>query len=142
MYECELFLFLAEVHFIDSKVSPVCHEFCHVLTGSKLEEMFDHLQKKYCSCMSVHSGVQKEELDYFKSAMDCIASEQWDQLNSDKIIQAQIILQTLAIGLSNDIIKVHKEQGHPQLYAETERHPPKQCLFISTTCSVVTFLFV
>lgn len=75
--------------------------------------------------MSVHSCVQKEELDYFKSVMDCISSEQWDQLNSEKILQAQIILQKLAIGLSNDIIKVHKEKGHPKLYAETERDPPK-----------------
>lgn len=121
MYECELCLFLAEVHFIDAQVSPVCHEFCHVLTGSKLEEMLDILQNQHCSCMNVHSCVQKEELDEFKSVMDRIASKQWDLLNSAKILQAQIILQKLSSGLSNDIIKVHKERGHPQLYTGTER---------------------
>lgn len=121
IYECELFLFLAEVHYIDGKVSPVCHEFCHVLTGSEFEEMLDLVKKQHCSCMNVHSCVQKEELDGFKSVMDRIASEQWDQLNPDKIIQAQVILQKLASGLSNDIIKVHKERGYPQLYSETER---------------------
>lgn len=121
MYECELCLFLTEVHFIDAKVSPVCHEFCHVLTGSKLEEMLDLLQKQHCSCMNVHSCVQKEELDDFKSVMDRIASKQWDKLSSDNIIQAQKTLQKLSGGLSNDIIRVHKERGYPQLYSETER---------------------
>ncbi|WP_367343950.1 hypothetical protein [Methanomethylovorans sp.] len=120
IYECELFLFLAEVHFIDVKVSPVCHEFFHVLSGSELEEMLAHVEKRHCSCMCMYSYIQREELDDLKSVMDHIASEQWDQLSSDKIVQAQDVLQKLASGLRNTIIKAHKERGHPQLYSGTE----------------------
>lgn len=123
IYECERFLFLAEVHFIDTKVSPVCHKFCHVLTGSKLEEMLDLLREQHCSCLNVHSCVPTEELDDFKYVVDSVASEKWDILSADKIIQAQRILHKLASGLRNDIIQMYEERGYPLLYSETELYP-------------------
>jgi len=123
--ECEILLFLAEVHFIDAKVSPVCHDFCHVLTGSKLDEMLCLLKKQHCSCMNIYSCVVKEELDNFKSVIDRISAEKWDLLNYDCIIQAQRILEKLVDGLHKDIILMHKERGYPLLYSEIDLYPLK-----------------
>lgn len=125
IYECERFLFLAEVHFIDAEVSPSCHEFCHVLTGNKLEEMLDFLREQHCDCLNVHSCVPTEELDNFKYVVDNVASEKWDMINADKIIQAQRTLHTLANGLRTDIVQMHEERGYPLLYSETELYPPR-----------------
>ncbi|WP_370573994.1 hypothetical protein [Methanomethylovorans sp.] len=125
IYECERFLFLAEVHFIDTKVSPVCHEFCHVLTGNKLEEMLCLLREQHCTCLNVHSCVPTEEFDNFKYVVDSVASEKWGILSADKIIQAQRTLHKLAGGLRNDIIQMHEERGYPLLYSETELYHPR-----------------
>jgi hypothetical protein len=120
IYECELFLFIEEVHFIDSKVSPFCYHFCHFLTGNKLDEMLNTLEEKYCRCLNVHGCVAKKELDDFKNIVDSITLEKWELLSPEKINVAQRILQKLAGGLRNDIIQISKEKGYPILYNETE----------------------
>lgn len=123
IYECERFLFLAEVHFIDGKVSPACHRFCHVLSGNKLDEMFKLLEGQHRSCLSVQSCVSSEELEDFKNIVDSVASEKWDALSNEKVMQAQKTLYKLAGGLRNDIIQMHEERGFPLLYRENELYP-------------------
>jgi len=120
IYECERFLFLAEVHFIDEKVSPLCHNFCHVLTGNKLREMLDLLAEQQYSYLNVHSCVKPKELDLFKNIVDNVSSERWHELCTEKIMEAQNILHKLACGLENDIMQVYKEKGYPLLCPETE----------------------
>lgn len=120
IYECERFLFLAEVHFIDEKVSPLCHNFCHVLTGNKFGEMLDLLSEQNCSCLNIHSCVTTKELDLFKYIVDNVSSERWNELCTEKITEAQNILNKLACGLRNDIVQMYKERGFPLLCYESE----------------------
>ena len=120
IYECERFLFLAEVHFIDEKVSPLCHNFCHVLTGNKFGEMLDLLSEQNCSCLNIHSCVTTKELDLFKYIVDNVSSERWNELCTEKITEAQNIVNKLACGLRNDIVQMYKERGFPLLCYESE----------------------
>ncbi|WP_321418650.1 hypothetical protein [uncultured Methanomethylovorans sp.] len=120
IYECERFLFLAEVHFVDENVSPLCHKFCHVLTGSKLEEMLDLLSEQNCSCLNVHSCITTKELDLFKCIVDSVSFERWNELSTEVIIEAQRILHNIARGLRNDIERMYKERGYPLLCSDAE----------------------
>jgi hypothetical protein len=118
LYECDRFLFLAEVHYRKSDVIPSEHKFNCDFSSRSLEKMFS-CAKKQCEAESYYISfdtcISKEDFDFFKKILDGILSEKWSSLSIEDIIRSQEILNKLARNLTDDIGVVHESKGYPSL---------------------------
>ncbi|WP_094228913.1 hypothetical protein [Methanolobus psychrotolerans] len=119
-YECDRFLFLAEVHYFKEDVIPSEHTFAHELTSSCLDKMFSSISnlKKDADyrVVSFDTCICKDEILFLKETLDNISSGRWDDMDVECIIKAQKIVHKLANDVNADILENNELRGHPPIY--------------------------
>jgi hypothetical protein len=118
-YECDRFLFLAEVHYHKENVIPSEHKFAHELTSSCLDSMFRSIRgmtKEADRCVSFDTCVNQDELSYLKEVLDNISSGKWDNMDVGCVVKAQKIVHKLANAVNADILQNNEYRGHPRIY--------------------------
>ncbi len=119
IYECDRFLFLAEVHYRKPDVVPSDHEFnCDFDIGS-FESIFESAKEQSSNelcCIRFDTCVSDKEFLFFKTTLECVVSEKWAHIEIRDILRAQEILHEIAKNLINDIRVTHEMQGHPSLH--------------------------
>lgn len=118
-YECDRYLFLAEVHYQRENVIPSEHRYNHELTSSQLDEMFSRLRnlgKESKCCVNSETWVSENELLVLKETLDNISSGKWDNMDAECVAQAKDIVHKLANAVNADIRKTHDLRGYPSIY--------------------------
>jgi len=73
LFECERFLFLAEVHYRNNDVTPAEHKFNFNLNIDSLEDIFI-CTKKHCDdefyCISFDKCISDDEFIFFKRTLE------------------------------------------------------------------------
>ncbi|WP_406662341.1 hypothetical protein V7O66_06435 [Methanolobus sp. ZRKC3] len=118
LYECDRFLFLAEVHYHKNNVVPSGHKFNYDFSGNSLDEIFFRT-KSQCEnefhCVSFDTCISKEEFAFIMTILDNIKSEKWGLTGTEDILRSQKILHNLISTLTDDIANVHESKGYPSL---------------------------
>ncbi len=118
-YECDRFLFLAEVHYHKENVIPSEHKFAHELTSSCLDNMFQSIRDMTTEAdkyISFDACVSQDELSNLKEVLDNISSGKWDNMDVECIVKAQKIVHKLANAVNADILQNNEYRGHPRIY--------------------------
>ncbi|SDF79142.1 hypothetical protein SAMN04488589_1333 [Methanolobus vulcani] len=118
-YECDRFLFLAEVHYQRENVIPSEHRFSEELTSSRLDDMLRDLKnlgKENDYCVTSENWASKDELLILKETLDNISSEKWDDMDAECVAKAKAIVHKLANAVNADIIKTNDMRGCPSIY--------------------------
>ncbi len=119
IYECERFLFLAEVHYHKKDVVPSHHKFACEMNGSILEDMISRGSSEYKDisyCASFDSCLSSEEFCLLKTTLDFISCEEWEKMELERILEAQQILHKLGRALDSDIMQAYESRGNPSFY--------------------------
>lgn len=119
VYECDRFLFLAEVHYRKPDVIPSGHRFNCDFDTKSFERIFESAKEQsnnelYCICFD--TCISDEEFLFFKTTLEYVVSEKWTYIEIHDVLRAQKILHKMAKNLINDISVIHELQGHPTLY--------------------------
>lgn len=125
LYECDRFLFLAEVHYRKNDVIPSKHKFnCDFNI-----ELFDNMflcAKKYCDdefyCISFATCISEDDFIFFKKILDNVVFEKWDLIEIEDIVRSQGIINKLVQYLTDDIGVVHELKGYPSLHKMCNMH--------------------
>ncbi|WMW24674.1 hypothetical protein RE474_11380 [Methanolobus sediminis] len=118
-YECDRFLFLAEVHYLRENVIPSEHRFSEELTSSKLDDLLcnlKNLSEESDYCVTSDKCVSKDELLMLKETLDNISSGKWDDMDAECVAKAKRIVHKLANAVNADIIKTNDMRGCPSIY--------------------------
>jgi hypothetical protein len=118
-YECDRFLFLAEVHYQRKNVNPAEHRFNEELTSSRLDDMLYNLKnlgKESDYYVTSENWISKDELIILKDTLDNISSGRWDDMDAECVAKAKDIVHKLANAVNADIIKTNDMRGCPSVY--------------------------
>ncbi|WP_321428636.1 hypothetical protein [uncultured Methanolobus sp.] len=118
-YECDRFLFLAEVHYQRDNVIPSEHRFSHELTSSRLDDMLCLLRdtgKEGKCCVNSETWVTKDELSVLKKILDNVSSGKWDDMDAECVAKAKDIVRKFVNAVNGDIIRTNDKKGYPSLY--------------------------
>lgn len=119
IYECERFLFLAEVHYHKEDVVPSSHRFVCEMNGTLLESMLSDAKDMYkpsSYCLSFTSCLSPEELHLLKTVLDNICREEWERTGLEKVLESQEILHKLGQAVDHDIMQTYESKGYPSFY--------------------------
>ncbi|WP_340818683.1 hypothetical protein [Methanolobus sp. WCC4] len=118
-YECERFLFLAEVHYHKKGVVPSEHNFSHELTSSCLEKMFGSIRKlareENC-CVNVDLPGCQDDLSFLKEVLDNISSDRWEEMDEKCVLKAQSIVYRMVCAVNSDILENSELRSYPPIY--------------------------
>lgn len=118
-YECDRFLFLAEVHYHKENVIPSEHEFTHELTSSSFENMLNSIMgqiKEADGSVNFDICIYQDEISFLKETLDNISSCRWDNMDLECVLKAQGIVHVLANAVNADIVQNNESYGHPPIY--------------------------
>ncbi|MDI3539154.1 MAG: hypothetical protein PWP14_1724 [Methanolobus sp.] len=119
IYECERFLFLAEVHFHKEDVVPSHHRFACEMNGALLEAMLDRAEEMYRNYphrLSFTSCLSSQEMDLLKRTLDGICREDWGSMCLESVLESQRILHRLGQAVDRDIMQTYESKGYPSFY--------------------------
>ncbi len=118
-YECDRFLFLAEVHYHKENVIPSEHKFTHELTSSSLEAMLSSIMgliKEADRSANFDICIYQDEIASLKETLDNISSGRWNNMDIECVLKAQEIVHVLADAVNADILQNNESRGHPPIY--------------------------
>ncbi|ETA67002.1 MAG: hypothetical protein PWQ51_2255 [Methanolobus sp.] len=118
-YECDRFLFLAEVHYQRENVNPSEHRFNEELTSSRLDAILcnlKNLSKENDYCVDSNECVSKDEILMLKKTLDNISSGNWNDMDAECVAKSKAIVHKLAKAVNADIIKTNDMRGCPSIY--------------------------
>lgn len=118
-YECDRFLFLAEVHYHKENVIPSEHKFAHDLTSSSFEIMLNSIMGMIIEAdrsVNFDICIYQDEILYLKETLDNVSSCRWDNMDLECVLKAQDIVHVLANAVNADIVQNNASYGHPPIY--------------------------
>ncbi|MDK2834721.1 MAG: hypothetical protein PWR29_686 [Methanolobus sp.] len=119
IYECERFLFLAEVHFHKEDVVPSHHRFACEMNGALLESMLDRAEeiyRNYPHSLGFTSSLSSQETGLLKRILDGICREDWESMGLESVLESQRILHKLGQAVDRDIMQTYESKGYPSFY--------------------------
>ncbi len=118
-YECDRFLFLAEVHYCEESVDPSDHKFIHEMTSTRLEQLLGEVREltdKNDYCISVDAWISREEFFILKTVLDNISSGNWNKMDADCVSKAQDVVHKLTNAVNEDILEICNIRGYPKIF--------------------------
>lgn len=119
IYECERFLFLAEVHFHKDDVIPSRHKFVCEMDSTLLESMLSRAEEAYTNYsygLGSVSCLSAEEFHLLKKTLDDVCREEWESLQLENVLDSQKILLKLGQAVDRDIMQTYESKGYPSFY--------------------------
>lgn len=118
-YECDLLLFLAEVHYHKDEVIPSEHRFSYEITRTRLEEMLCNvreLNRNRDYHITFESEIPEDDIIFLEHVLDNISSCKWDNMDLKSVLKAQAVVRRLTTAVNADILENSQLRSYPNIY--------------------------